>query len=131
MTVNLKSSFYRGFSILFVIISLIIFFLQQFEIKGIFPRIWLIQAFFFILTVLAHFIASKGLVQKKDFHIFYMLSMAIRLFCCIIFLLIILYSTSNNHVSFVLNFFILYLIYTSFEIYFLLRNLRADFKKDA
>lgn len=126
MTKSAHFSFLKGFILLFSIISILIFFLQWRECPFVYPNIWIIQVFFLILTILAHFISNMGLKNKKDFHIFYLLSMTVRLMCCMIFVLIILFFTSDNHVKFVAGFFALYLVYTSFEIYFLLRNLQAD-----
>lgn len=130
MTNSTNSSFFKGFFILFILISGIILLLDFLNSRFLHSLIWPIQIFFFFLTIAGHFIASLGLKQKRDFHIFYMLSMGIRLFCCVIFVAIILTSFSDKPILFVGNFFILYLVYTSFEIYFLLRNLRADFKSD-
>ena len=82
--------------------------------------------FFFILTLIAFLITMQGLKNRKDFHNYYFLSIAVRLPVCIIFVFIFINFSSNNPILFVVNFFVLYFIYTSFEIYFLLRNLRAD-----
>jgi hypothetical protein len=131
MTQSTNASFFKGYIILFITISGILLLLNSKIPDILHAYIGEINVFLFLLTLAAHFISSKGLRDKRDFHMFYMLSMAVRLFCCIIFVLIILYSTSSNHVVFVGNFFALYLIYTSFEIYFLLRNLRADSQRDA
>lgn len=130
MTAPSNSSFFKGFAVLFLLISGLVFLLQYLESPLLYPEIWTIQIFFLFITALGHLISAKGLTQKRDFHIFYMLSMGVRLFCCIIFVIIIIYTSSGNLVLFVANFFTLYLVYTSFEIYFLLRNLRADLKSD-
>jgi hypothetical protein len=131
MTPNTNTSFFKGYILLFIVLSVIIYLLKYIMTDILHPYFFGINIFLCLLTLAAHFISSKGLKDKRDFHVFYMLSMVVRLFCCIIFVLIILYSTSTNHVVFVGNFFVLYLIYTSFEIYFLLRNLRADSQRDA
>jgi hypothetical protein len=131
MTQSPKASFFKGYIYLFIILSGIILILINIVPGILHAFIWIVNIFLFLLTLAAHFISSKGLRDKRDFHMFYMLSMTVRLFCCIIFVLIILYSTSSNHVVFVGNFFALYLVYTSFEIYFLLCNLRADSQRDA
>lgn len=131
MTKLAKFPFLKGFLILFVIVSGILFLLKYIKPEFIYPEVYIIQVFFLFVTSVGHLISSQGLKQKKDFHIFYMLSMAVRLFSCIIFVTAVLFSSSHNLALFVGNFFTIYLVYTSFEVYFLLRNLRADFKRDA
>ena len=124
------NSFYKIFIIIFIFNSLLIF-----CIKLTFPlyydtSIWLIQAFFLIIILSSHAVAEYGLKKKDEFHSFYLGSMAIRFLLSIIFIFFVLFNLKQNPVIFIVAFFILYLVYTSFEIYFLLRNLRTDLKSD-
>lgn len=127
---KISFGFYTIFSILFVAISLLVALLQVWHVPYVNPYIWTIQAFYFTVCLLSHFISEKGLKNKPDFHIFYMASMGIRFLLSLIFLFAAAYLLKGGTITFVVNFFILYLLYTSFEIYFLLRNLRPDFKTD-
>ncbi len=65
----------------------------------------------------------------KQFHIFYFTSMTIRFFLAVIFAFFAILHTNNQIVVFICNFMVMYLLYTWFEIYFLIHNLRADLKK--
>lgn len=94
------------------------------------PYIWFINIVALVIAVASHAITALGFSDKTELHIFSMAGMGIRFFLSLIFIFIAVFVLQDNIVSFVLNFFILYLLYTSFEIYFLLCNLRPDSKKD-
>ncbi|MFN3403824.1 MAG: hypothetical protein ACK40G_06995 [Cytophagaceae bacterium] len=95
------------------------------------PQIWITQGFILTILLVSHWIAGKGLKDKAiDFHIYYMGSMGLRFLLSVFYLFLIVYLHPENVWAFVINFFILYFIYTSFEIYSLLANLRAEIKKE-
>lgn len=123
-----KYRFYLVFILIFTLVSLVAWFLAKTYPIAIHPKFWTIQLFFLIVSLLAHFLTEKGLRKVTEFHIYYMGSMVIRLLFSMFFLLIMLYAFKEKRVVFVLNFLALYLIYTSFENYYLFRNLRADLK---
>ena len=54
--------------------------------------------------------------------------MTLRFIGAIIFVLVISINTDIQKVTFVVDFLLLYLLYTGFEIYNLIHNLRTDFK---
>jgi hypothetical protein len=133
MTGNLhKYDFYIKYLLLFIGVGFIIYELRQQKGMNMYvhSHIWLIQVFFFIVGLLSHFFSEKCLNKKGDFFIFYMASMAFRFLMSLIFIFACIYHIEEGRAAFVVNFFILYLVYTAFEIYFLLRNLRPDFKTD-
>ena len=121
----------RKLILLFSISSVLIFvlnLLKSFPI--IHPYIWYIQLFFFCTFLIAMRINQIGLSRPaKQFHIFYFTSMAIRFFLALIFLFFVILTTNNQIVVFICDFMVMYLLYTWFEIYFLIHNLRADLKK--
>lgn len=121
--------FYLPLFILFSLLSGAVYLAQSQKSPILHDKIWLMHLAFFLVTLILHQITSLGLKNRKDFHVFYFLSVGLRFLFCIILVFIILKTSLNKPLQFVLNFFTLYLIYTSFEIYFLLRNLRADLKK--
>ena len=128
---NEKTSvFYKGFILLFIINSLIIFLLKYTLPRFYHNSIWLVQLFFLLIILISHKVAEAGLKKQDEFHSFYLGSMAIRFLLSIIFIFIVLFNFKQNPVIFIVAFFILYLVYTSFEIYFLLRNLQTDLKSD-
>ena len=86
---------------------------------------WYILAFFSALSFLFHSLVEQG--KKNDsekFIQFYLTSVVIRLLACIIFVFVFLINGLENKPIFLLNFFVLYLCFTAFEIYFLSTNLR-------
>jgi hypothetical protein len=89
---------------------------------------WYSNLFVLFVTALSHLIAYEGLAHIKDFHVFYFISMGMRFILCIIYIFCFVFLGVDNTLSFVFNFLCLYLVYTSFEIYTLIRNLRSDYK---
>lgn len=121
-----RMSFYPVFIFIFLISSVLI--LLSFRVMNavVHPKVWVIQGFLAVLTLISHILAEKGLKKISEFHIYYMGSMGIRFLFSLIFIFICLYFLKTGYLVFIADFFALYLLYTSFEIYFLLRNLRAD-----
>lgn len=56
-------------------------------------------------------------------------SIALKLLFCLGFIFIYLYDNREEMLGFVLNFFVLYFLFTAFEIYSLMHNLRAQKKQ--
>jgi len=121
----------RKLIILFSITSGLIYALQFIkEFPLIHPMIWKTQLFFFCTFLIAIRINQIGLSRPtKQFHIFYFTSMTIRFFLSAGFLFFVILTVKNQLVVFVCDFIVMYLLYTWFEIYFLIHNLRADLKK--
>ena len=83
-----------------------------------------------VIAIIGHWLTSKGLSKRNDFHLYFMGSMTIRMLAALFFLLVfVLYLTENQEV-FVINFIVAYFAYTGFEIYYLLTNLRPDSEKN-
>jgi hypothetical protein len=123
-------TFYMRLILLFLILSGIVFILQN-KTSYIHDHIWVIQFFFLFSTLLSYFIAAWGIKKMPDSSMLFNLgSMVFRFLLCIFFVLIGLFLIKSGQVMFSVNFFVLYLIYTWFEIYYLLRNLRPDLKND-
>lgn len=121
----------RKLIILFSITSLLIFLLQLVKtVPLIHPFIWKIQLFFFCTFLIAIRINQIGLTRPaKQFHIFYFASMIIRFMLALGFMIFVVIVIKNQLVTLISNFIVMYLLYTWFEIYFLIHNLRADLKK--
>jgi hypothetical protein len=64
--------------------------------------------------------------NREKFVQFYLSTVVGRLILSVIFIGAFLYAGLTDSVLFIINFFALYLFYTSFEIYGLYRNLRRD-----
>jgi hypothetical protein len=68
-----------------------------------------------------------GLREKqKNFIPFYLSTVVLRLILCVIFIGVELYLGLQQQELFIINFFVLYLFYTVFEIWNLSRNLRQN-----
>ncbi len=120
---------FTPFLLFFSIISLVVWLLSQFT-TWISHQILLIQGFFFCIFLIGHRLYSISRSRPAtQFHIFYFTSMSLRFLGSIIFLMILVTRTDNQKITLIVDFLLLYLLYTGFEIYFLINNLRTDFKK--
>lgn len=128
---KIKNNFYVG---IVVLLALSYSIQVVFEYKGlgryISPFYWRIQLFIASVSLIAHFITSKGLKRQSDFHLYYMGSMTIRMLAAMFFLLASVLYLTENQTIFAIDFLVTYFAYTGFEIYYLLTNLRPDSEKN-
>jgi O-antigen/teichoic acid export membrane protein len=91
------------------------------------PHIWYILAFFLGVSFLIHRLMEFGMKNNREkFITFYISTIVAKLLMSLVFIGLFLYRGLSDSFLFVINFFALYLFYTSFEIYGLYRNLRRD-----
>jgi hypothetical protein len=91
------------------------------------PQKWIILSFFFILSFLFHRLMEAGMKNKgENFVTFYLSTTVLRLILSLAFIGIELYFNVPKAFLFVINFFVLYLFYTFFELWNLSRNLRQN-----
>ncbi len=89
--------------------------------------IYLFLAFLASITYAAFQISMAGIKKGgENAIIFIMVGIAAKLLLTMVFALIYVYSHKVDKLQFVSNFFILYFIYSAFEIYSLLYNLHAQ-----
>jgi hypothetical protein len=89
------------------------------------PQKWMILAFFFAVSYLNHILLNLGFAKNREnFVQFYLGSVTARLILSLIFIGTFVYSGIQNPYLFIINFFVLYLCYTGFEIFDLYRKLR-------
>lgn len=114
--------------LIFLAVSVVIVALRYLKPELVdYPSVWVSQAFMFVVILVSHWFSSKGLRNKaSDFHIYYMASMGFRFILALFYLLIMVYISGSEAWVMVINFFLLYFLYTSFEIYSLISNLRAE-----
>ena len=125
-----KGSFLQKFIVLLITLTFGLYGFKAFYPTLIHPLIWVAQVYFCIAFGLTYLLSGFAIKKMPDqMHLFYMGSMAVRFLLSIMFIFISLLLIKANQVAFALNFFVLYLIYSWFEIYLLLRNLRADLKR--
>ena len=94
------------------------------------PYIWWVLLFFLFITFFTHYITHLGFKHdSENLHAYFYASMGVRMVFSIIAIFVYRYFHEEKVVQFVFNFFALYFIYTGFEIYALLSNLRQNSKK--
>jgi len=129
--IKTKNSFYYG-----IVLILALFYLVQLTLLKmgkadyVSPFFWWIQGYSVLITLLSHWITSKGLSKRNDFHLYFMGSMTIRMLAAMFFLLAFVLYLAEKQEVFVINFIVAYFAYTGFEIYYLLTNLRPDSEKN-
>ncbi|MBA2584081.1 MAG: hypothetical protein H0V01_11930 [Bacteroidetes bacterium] len=80
--------------------------------------------FFFVITVLTHYFLTKAAIKSPGrFPAYYMGGVTLKLFISMIFIVIYAVLNKGEAKVFLLSFFILYLIYTSFETILILKHL--------
>lgn len=98
-------------------------------VKLLANKFWLVFGFLGGLTLVAYIVALLGIRRNPESGILAIMgSIAIKMLFSMAFVLIYSLKHKEKDLVFVLNFFSLYLLFTFFEIYALLRNLRHQNK---
>lgn len=113
-----------------LLLSIVIYVLQQYT--TLIPNgTWAVFGFFFgvsfLIFLLSYFVLKTSPATSIKLLI---ITLMIRLFLSFGFFVIYVSATGNTTVSFAVIFMILYLLFTVFENYHLVINLRPDSKKD-
>lgn len=100
---------------------------HKFELSNL---IWVALFYYMCLSYITFRITHSS-IQKdnKTFITRVYSAIGIRFIFSLFPLLIYLLFSTHKEVPFVIGYLLMYLLYTSFEIYFLVVNLRPDFKK--
>jgi hypothetical protein len=94
---------------------------QQLFIKNF----WVMFGFLAGITYVAYMLVDIGIKRDPEVSIMAIMgSIAVKMIFCMAFVLIYSIKAKGIGLVFMLNFFSLYLLFTAFEIYCLLRNLR-------
>ncbi len=89
--------------------------------------IWIAVGFFYLLTFILYAMAMMGLKQsQKTFTVSVLGSMTLRFIFSVLFLVIYLIINPEKNKAFIISFLFLYLFYTIFEIFQLVRKLRPE-----
>ena len=112
--------------ILTVILGLLIFIAPEIGLSQyLHSQKWMILAFFFAVSYLNHILLSLGFAKNREnFVQFYLGSVTARLILSLIFIGTFIHSGIQYPYIFIINFFVLYLCYSGFEIFDLYRKLR-------
>ncbi len=98
-------------------------------VKLLANKFWLIFGFLCGLTFIAYILAFLGMKRNPETGIMaIMASIAVKMIFSMAFVLIYSLNHKGKDLLFVFNFFSLYLLFTFFEIFGLLRNLRHQNK---
>jgi hypothetical protein len=113
-----------------IIFSAIVFALAYFLFYFVIPKHYIrifpfLIAFFVITSIIVHSILTKAGKQKiTRFSIFFMGSITAKLFIYTIFIVIYVLVDKSTAVPFLISFLILYFLFTFFETYSLLNDLK-------
>jgi len=89
------------------------------------PQFWLIFGFLAGITFIAYLLVDIGIKRDPEVGIMAIMgSIAVKMLFCMAFVLIYSIKVKGIGLVFMLNFFSLYLLFSVFEVYCLLRNLR-------
>lgn len=98
---------------------------QLFGVAIISDKIWFAFAFMTGITIISYLVGYFGLKMNAEYGTFALLgAIVVKLLFSMAFVLIYSVKVSANDVVFMLDFFSIYLLFSAFEIYSLLRNLR-------
>ena len=94
------------------------------------PNFWLVYFYMAGITLLVYFLSVIGIEKTGENQPIILLGgVVIRLLGSFAMVLIYLQKTKVDSLLFIINFFSIYFLFTVFEIYCLLRNLRHQIKK--
>jgi hypothetical protein len=126
-----QMSFFRNILILTIVVGAVLAALVYFTgYELVHPLAYVIVTFFALITLGAYYAIQKG--SKNDpgsFQLYFMGSSVLRVLLCMTAVFIYVFLASERELQFALNFFAIYFIYTGFEIYGILSNLRRISKK--
>ena len=94
------------------------------------PKFWVIFGFMAGITLIVYIVSWLGIKMGGENQVFIVLgAVVIRLLISMILVLFYLNKFKVEPIIFVINFFSVYFLFTTFEIYCLLLNLRHQIKK--
>lgn len=123
--------FFRNLALLTAVICVVIGALVQFTgYTLVHPLTWYTLVFFIFITGFTYYLIELG--NKNDpgsLHVYYLASMGFRMVLSLAVVALYIYFYKEHRLMFVFNFFALYFLFTGFEVYSLLSNLRPNLKK--
>ena len=108
-------------------IGMLLYVLRQYtETRLIHPQWWIILIFLYLLSAATSTFINYGVQRhRKNFNLFFFPALIFRFFASVIFILVMVLIKTEQVLFFVLDFFVLYLLYQMFEITSLMTNLRS------
>ncbi|ARS36863.1 hypothetical protein [Pontibacter actiniarum] len=122
--------FFRNLAILTAILCVLIGALLQFTGYSLLHSfIWHILIFFVFITGFTYYLTQLGYKNDpENFQVYYFASMGFRVVLSIGVVGLYVWFFKEGRLHFVFNFFALYFLFTGFEIYSLLANLRPHLR---
>lgn len=94
------------------------------------PKFWILFGFLVFLTIIAYVAAALGIQKGGEISVYAIMgSIILKLLLSMILVAVYLLKIKVNSINFATQFFSLYFLFTSFEVYCLLVNLRHQNKK--
>ncbi len=117
MKKDLKT-YYFWLTLLTLVIGLAAFIIFRTLLKNYYhPEFWILLLFFFLVNIAVHsFIITAEKKKKLKFNTIYLISFAIKFIAYLSFLVIYLILAKTISFSFAISLFVLYIIYTVFEV---------------
>jgi drug/metabolite transporter (DMT)-like permease len=93
------------------------------------PQVWLMLGLLFVISLAGHAYLQRKLKQDAD-NIMnpYLAMTGVRLLTSLGFIIFFIKNGTPDIFVFLLNFFLIYFLYVGFEIYWLVTNLRRNFR---
>ncbi len=124
---------FLSYYLILIIVSALIYYLLGHFITSVpilIPHFWIVFIFMASITLLVYFLSILGIKKGGDYQSFIILGgVVIRLLASMTMALIYIINIKVSSILFITNFFSIYLLFTVFEIYCLLCNLRHQIKK--
>lgn len=129
---NATTRFFLTLSVFSLIVYAILFNLQSsLPPKAIFGDFYIIQLLIFAVTLGLHSgLMNAGKKSNQAFIRFFMGATAVRLFIYMAIMIIYALFNKEKAFGFILHFFILYLLYTAFEVVFTFRQFSGKNSSD-
>ena len=118
--------FYRYLLILtFLLLGIALLLQQVLGWNGVHPNAPVFIIFFAVMAAFTYRFVKMGYDRNPDnFTTYFMASVVLRFFVCVGVFVVYLILYKDTTLRFAFNFMVLYFIYTGFEIYHIVRNLR-------
>ena len=111
--------------LLLLAIGIVFFLSNRFSLPWIHPRKWELLSFWACLSYLNYQLSNRAFANNRTHFVqFFLASTVLRLIVSVLFIWFFLYNHEPDVLKFISNFFVLYLLFTGFEIYDLYRKLQ-------
>jgi hypothetical protein len=112
-------------ALLLIVLAIVFFLSNTFPLSWIHARKWELLAFWGCVTYLNHQLSKFGFANNRAYFVqFFLVSIVLRLIISLLFLAYFFKNHETELLKLIVNFFVLYLLFTGFEIYEMYRKLQ-------